>query len=207
MRHVLVAPVVLVLAAAPAALGQALIAPSYYLTTAPEVELGGTVAGELSDTSGQNFKDGSRVAVTVLRPEPGVPTAIDVHSDAFDAYLTLYGPDGTLLDAIDDGPAGLDPRLVFTPAAPGAHLLVVSGFGPYDVGPYTISATVAEVPEAEPLPLPGTLESELTGAEPADREIGYGATRSFTIELDEASLVRIQVASDAFDPVLAVFDE
>lgn len=197
----------LALAVAPAALAQALIAPSYYLTTAPEVELGGTVAGELTAASGQNFKDGSRVAVTVLRPEPGVPTAIEVRSDAFDAYLTLYAPDGTLIDAVDDGPTGLDPRLVFTPDASGAHLLVVSGFGPYDVGPFTVSAEVAEVPEAEPLPLPGTLESELTGTEAPDPEVGQGATRSFTMELEEASLVRVRVASDAFDTVLAVFDE
>lgn len=204
MRSLLV---LLALTVAPAALAQALISPSYYLTTAPEVELGGTVAGELSPDSGQNFKDGSRVAVIVLRPAPGVPTAIDVRSDAFDAYLTLFGPDGTLIDAVDDGPTGLDPRLVFTPEASGAHLLVVSGFGPYDVGPYTVSASVAEVLDAEPLPLPGTLASELTGAEPPDREVGHGATRSFTMELGEASLVRVRVASEAFDTVLAVFDE
>jgi hypothetical protein len=202
--RVLLAAVLLALAGA--ASGQILRSPIYYLTTAPEVEVGGSVQGELDMTSGQNFKDGSRVAVTVLRPEPDRPLIVDVRSDAFDAFLTVFGPDGGLIEQVDDGPTGLDPHLVFTPSRPGPHLLVVSGFGPYDVGPYTVSVAAAEVADAAPLPLPGRVEAQLRGSEAADPEVGYGATRSFLMELERRSLVRIRASSTDFDTVLAVFD-
>jgi hypothetical protein len=196
----------LLLALAGTTSAQILRSPVYYLVTAPEVEVGGSVDGSLDATSGQNFKDGSRVSVTVLRPEPGEPLVIDVHSDAFDAYLSVFGPDGSLLEQVDDGPEGLDPRTVFTPAAEGAHLLVVSGYGPHDVGPFTISVAPAEVEDAQPLPLPGRVDAELRGSEPSDPEIGYGSTRSFVMEVEERSLVRIRAESDDIDTVLAVFD-
>lgn len=203
MRIVLAA---LLCSFAATASAQILRSPVYYLVTAPEVEVGGSMGGALDTASGQNFKDGSRVSVTVLRPEPGEPLIIDVHSDAFDAYLSVFGPDGSLLEQVDDGPEGLDPRLVFTPAAEGAHLLVVSGYGPHDVGPFTISVARAEVEDAQPLPLPGRVEAEVRGSEPADPEIGYGSARSFLMVVDERALVRLRAESSEIDTVLAVFD-
>lgn len=187
--------------------GQVLVSPSFYLSSAPEVPVGGSIDSELTRASGQNFKDGSRVEVVVVRPEPGTRLEVRVASDAFDAYLSVFGPDGELIDTNDDGPDGLDPQLAFTPEQDGTYLLVVSGVGPYDVGAYSVSARVAETPEVVPLPLPGTLDAELAGTEPADPDVGHGPTRSFRFELDEASLVRIQASSSAFDTVLALFDE
>lgn len=200
---------VLVIALSVGSLGlaQTLSPAIFYYASAPELSVGASVTGELTLQSGQNFKDGSRVEVVVLRAAPGSPVVVDILSDAFDAYLTVYAPDGSVVDAIDDGPSGLDPQLVFTPTQPGAHLLVVSGFGPWDLGAFEVRARASEPVASEALPLPGAVDASLTGAEPADPEVGYGATRSFTLEVEERSLVRLRASSDAFDTVLALFDE
>lgn len=198
---------VLALSASAVGVSQTLTPAVFYYASAPELSVGGSVDGELTFDSGQNFKDGSRVEVVVLRAEPGTSVVVDVLSDAFDAYLTVYAPDGSVVDAIDDGPSGLDPQVVFTPQQPGAHLLVVSGFGPWDLGAFEVRARAAEPVATEALPVPGRVEASLQGTEPADPEVGYGATRSFTLELEERSLVRLRASSDAFDTVLALFDD
>jgi len=188
-------------------LSQTLTPAIFYYASAPELSVGGSVSGELTFASGQNFKDGSRVEVVVLRAEPGTPVVVDVSSDAFDAYLTVYGPDGSVLDAVDDGPSGLDPQIAFTPQQPGAHLLVVSGYGAWDLGAFEVRARAATPVATEALPLPGRVEASLQGSEPADPEVGYGATRSFALQVEERSLVRLRASSDAFDTVLALFDD
>jgi len=207
LRTATVLVVALALSIATAGLAQTLTPAIFYYASAPDLSVGGSVSGELTFESGQNFKDGSRVEVVVLRAEPGTPVVVDVLSDAFDAYLTLYAPDGSMLDAVDDGPAGLDPRIVFTPQQPGAHLLVVSGFGPWDVGAFEVRARAPEPVATQALPLPGRVEASLQGTEPTDPEVGYGATRSFTLDVDERSLVRLRASSTAFDTVLALFDD
>ena len=198
---------VLALSALTLGLAQTLTPAIFYYASAPELSVGGSVSGELTFASGQNFKDGSRVEVVVLRAEPGTPVVVDVLSDAFDAYLTVYGPDGSMLDAVDDGPDGLDPQIAFTPQLPGAHLLVVSGFGAWDMGAFEVRARAAKPVATEALPLPGRVEASLQGTEPADPEVGYGPTRSFALEVEERSLVRLRASSNAFDTVLALFDD
>ncbi|MDZ7706418.1 MAG: DVUA0089 family protein [Trueperaceae bacterium] len=205
--HVLVPLFVLALSVGSVGVTQTLSPAIFYYASAPELSVGGSVTSELTLQSGQNFKDGSRVEVVVLRSEPGTPVVVDVVSDAFDAYLTVYAPDGSVLDAIDDGPSGVDPQIVFTPRQPGAHLLAVSGFGPWDLGAFEVRARAPEPVETQALPLSGSVEASLQGTEPADPEVGYGPTRSFTLEVEERSLVRLRASSNAFDTVLALFDD
>lgn len=203
----LVLAFVLGLSASVVGLSQTLTPAIFYYASAPELSVGGSVSGELTFASGQNFKDGSRVQVVVLRAEPGTPVVVDVSSDAFDAYLSVYAPDGSMLDAVDDGPDGLDPQIVFTPRQQGAHLLVVSGFGAWDLGAFEVRARAAKPVATQALPLPGRVEASLQRTEPADPEVGYGATRSFTLEVEERSLVRLRASSETFDTVLALFDD
>lgn len=195
----------LVLAAA--AWAQPLTPAIFYYASAPELTPGGTVAGELSDRSGQNFKDGSRVEVLVLRAQAGRPLVLDVTSDDFDAFLSVFAPDGTLLDQNDDGPTSFDPQLAFTPPADGAYLLVVSGFGARDLGAFQVSARQVEPVAMATLPLSGIVSDELRGDEPADPEVGYGPTRFYEMVVEERSLVRLQLSSLDFDTVLTLFDE
>jgi hypothetical protein len=194
-------------ALATSAWAQPLTPAIFYYASAPELTPGGTVAGELSERSGQNFKDGSRVEVVVLRAQAGQPLVLDVTSEDFDAFLSLYGPDGTLLDQNDDGPTSFDPRLAFTPPADGAYLLVISGFGAWDLGAFEVSARLAAPVALAELPLSGVVTHELRGDEPADPEVGYGPTRFYAMVVEEPSLVRLQASSLDFDTVLTLFDE
>ncbi len=179
----------------------------FYYASAPELTPGGTVAGELSARSGQNFKDGSRVEVVVLRAQAGRPLVLDVTSEDFDAFLSVFAADGTLLDQNDDGPTGLDPQLAFTPPADGAYLLVVSGFGAWDLGAFRVSAREVEPVAMQRLPRSGVVTAELRGDEPADPEVGYGPTRFYEMVVEEPSFVRLQLSSLDFDTVLTLFDE
>jgi hypothetical protein len=196
-----------VLGLAAAAWAQPLTPAIFYYASAPELRPGGTVSGELSERSGQNFKDGSRVEVVVLRAQAGQPLVLDVTSDEFDAFLSVYAADGTLLDQNDDGPTSFDPQLAFTPPADGAYLLVVSGFGAWDLGAFQVSAREVEPVALATLPLSGVVSDELRGDEPADPEVGYGPTRFYEMVVEERSLVRLQVSSLDFDTVLTLFDE
>lgn len=195
------------LALAASAAAQPLMPSIFYFSSAAELQPGGSVGGVLDETSGQNFKDGSRVEVIVLRADAGQPLLIDVTSDDFDAFVTLYDASGTLLDQNDDGPASFDSQLAFTPPEDGAYLLVVSGFGPFDVGTFEVRASVVEPVETAVLPLSGVVSGALTGTEPADPEVGYGPTLFYEMDVEERSLVRLQVSSMDFDTVLTLFDD
>ena len=195
------------LALAAAGWAQPLMPAIFYYVTAPELEPGGSVKGVLDESSGQNFKDGSRVEVIVLRAEAGQRLLIDVRSDDFDAFLTVFDANGTLLDQNDDGPTSFDPQLAFTAPADGAYLLVVSGFGAFDVGAFDVTASLSEPVQMAQLPLSGVVSDALTGAEPTDPEVGYGPTRFYEMVVEERSLVRLQVSSMEFDTVLTLFDE
>lgn len=140
----------------------ALVSPTYYLTTAPEVLPGETLEGELAAADGQNFKDGSRVDVWVLRPRGREALALEVRSDAFDPYLTVYAPDGTVVAAVDDSPDSLNPSLTFRPQRQGPHLVVVSGVGSGDLGAYRLAAQRLSARAAEELPLARPVRSMLS---------------------------------------------
>lgn len=208
MRRIVLSSLVLaLLGMLGSAAAQPLMPAIFYYASAPEVVPGGSVKSALTSASGQNFKDGSRVEVVVLRADAGQNLVIDVMSDDFDAFLTLYASDGSLLDRNDDGPSSFNPQLAFTPPADGAYLLVVSGFSGFDLGTFEVSVSVAEPIETAELPLSGVVNDELLGSEPSDPEVGYGPTRFYEMTVEETSLVRLQVSSMAFDTVLTLFDD
>jgi hypothetical protein len=71
------------------------------------------------------------------------PTAIiiDFSSGSFDSYLYLLNEQGGVVAENDDGPFGLDAQLdVELPA--GRYELIVTTYGPGEVGPYTLSLTL-----------------------------------------------------------------
>ncbi len=71
------------------------------------------------------------------------PTAIviDLMSSSFDSYLYLLNEQGNVVAENDDGPFGLDAQLdVELPA--GRYELIVTTFGPGEVGAYTLRLTL-----------------------------------------------------------------
>ncbi len=181
---------------------QPLASPIYYLATAPELVDGVPVIGELTTASGRNFKDGSYLDVLVLRSAGQETVDVRVESDDFDTYLTLVSPAGEVLDANDYvQPLGdaFDAARVRTylPEA-GTYLVVVSGYGPTDLGRYTVTRTrfVAPPKVVVDVDVPG-------------RYAGYleeMAADMLWITVDAPTTVRATLRSVDFDTVLEVYD-
>lgn len=179
---------------------QPVTSPVYYVSTAPRLEVGTPVVGELDEHSGRNFKDGTYLDVLVMHGDAGEYVELHASSRVFDTYLTLYAPDGSLHEFNDDDPlgTGTDAAIRTTLPTTGRYLVVVSGFGPWDMGPYTVervgvaaaSITVIEVPSRTV----ATLEPDLRAAR-------------FRFVLDEAGAIRLDARSTAFDTTLELIDQ
>jgi hypothetical protein len=199
-RRMMLALVVFATLAVASSQRQPLTSPIYYLVTAPDLVVGVPVHGELTTTSGQNFKDGSFLDVIVLRSGGGETVEVRVESDDFDTYLSLVAPDGSLLDVNDDVYEG---RTVFASRLrsylrdAGTYLVVVSGSGPEDLGRYTVTRSVFVPPpkvvvDAE---VPGRYEGYLN-EQMAD---------AYWITLQEDATVMATLRSPEFDTVLEVY--
>jgi hypothetical protein len=190
---------------------QALRPPNYYLFQLPRLTSGEGVTGTLSMDDGQNFKDGSYVDLYVIQGLEGDRVSISVSSVAFDAFVTLFDPDGYLVSSNDDymemgGDAGIDVTLYVD----GAYLLVVSGYSQWDLGEYTVELRTGDSGSptaAGTIDVPGTIESEITGDMPLHPNGYVGPTEYFGFEVTEDSLVLLTLTSFDFDTVLTVFDE
>lgn len=125
--------------------------PNYLLSSATALDLGVPVGGVLTPASGRNFKDGSYLDVLVLRAQAGESVALLVESDAFDTYLSVFDPVGSLIASNDDvwdvSDAWYASQVAFEAALTGAYVVVVSGFTPNDLGAYTVTRIAWEAPE------------------------------------------------------------
>ena len=139
------------LAATAAFAQQPVQSPNYLLSSAPALEVGVPVGGVLTPASGRNFKDGSYVDVLVLRAKAGEGVEVLVESDAFDTYLSVFDPVGSLIATNDDvwdvSGASYASQVAFEAALTGAYVVVVSGFSPNDLGAYTATRVAWEAPE------------------------------------------------------------
>jgi len=181
---------------------QPLASPIYYLVTAPELVDGVPIEGELTSASGRNFKDGSYLDVLVLRSAGEETVDVRVESDDFDVYLTLVSPAGEVLDANDYvqplGDAFDAARVRSTLPAAGSYLVVVSGYGPSDLGRYTVTRTrfVAPPQVVVDVEVPGRYDGYLNEA----------AADTLWITVDEPVTVRATLRSSDFDTLLEVYD-
>ena len=195
----------LVLLAAAASVGTAqlpLTPPTYLLSSNTELVADVPVHGALTPASGRNFKDGSHVDVLVLRSGGDEVVEVRVESDDFDTYATLVAPDGTILDANDDA-AGTSTFYAsrvraYLPSA-GTYLVVVSGYGPDDLGAYTATRAVYAPPPkvVVDVDLPGRYEGYLN-EESADM---------LWVTVLAPTTVRATLRSPDFDTVLEAYAE
>lgn len=200
-----------VLVLATTAFAQTLRAPTYYLFQVPRLEAGQPVAASLTTDAGQNFKDGSYVDLYAFHGSAGDRVSVIVSSWEFDAYVTVFDPDGYLVGANDDyvggaGGAGIDATLYVD----GTYLVVVSGYSQWDVGAYTVELHAAQSgfpSDTNVLTVPGSFESHITGDMPLHPNGYVGPTEYFGFDVTDESLLLITVSSFDFDTVLTLFDE
>lgn len=180
---------------------QPVTSPVYYLSSAPRLDPSQPVTGELTAQSGRNFKDGTYLDVLTLRGEAGQYVEIVASSLAFDSYLTLFAPDGRMLDSNDDDPLGVttDAAIRTTLPETGTYVVVVSGFGPWDLGPYTVTLATGDGP--------GRGGSDVTVPSLTQARLAPDATAArFRFTVDAVTAVAISARSDAFDTTLELFD-
>jgi len=189
------------LVAASAAAQQPLNSPIYYLVTAPELTDGVPVEGALTPASGQNFKDGSYLDVFVLRSAGQETVDVRVESDDFAPVLTLISPAGEVLEVNDYAM----PQAAMSAARvraylrdAGAYLVVVSGYGPYDLGGFAVTRDryVAPPKVVVDVDVPGRYDGYLNEM----------AADMVWITLTEPATVVATLRSAEFDTVLEVYD-
>ncbi|MBN1285819.1 MAG: tetratricopeptide repeat protein [Anaerolineae bacterium] len=129
----------------------------------------------------------------VLVVDAPVTVTIDAQSDEFDTFLELYGPAGRRIRYIDDywKDGRTDARLAGVPLLAGQPYQVVVKNSPdnYSGGAYQLSASVAQIGLSETVE--GMLRYEVV---------------NWQIEVDQLTVVTIDLRSADFDAQLTVYD-
>jgi hypothetical protein len=188
---------------APAAIGQS------GSNAAPvAIRAGQSADGELSMNSAQ-LPSGKYQAVYVLQGQRGQRVALDLHSDDFDSYLVVTGPDGFSL-ANDDAPNGgdsLDSRIVAQLPADGAYRVLVTTYRPGETGRYRLRASLppANMPvttadPAQPIQFGAVVTGRLAQG---DARMASGEfTDRYRFTARRGQRVRIDLTAPKFDTYL-----
>lgn len=210
MRRLLSPSIVLValLSSGTASAQERLNAPTYYLSQLPELVMGAVLEGELTSSDGQNFKDGSYLDLYVLHGQEGDRLELSASSSQFDAYLTLVDPEGQVVAWNDDGGGDLDAEIVTELPQTGRYLVVVSGYGPRDLGRYTISRDLPRpAPVAQPLHVPGMVNAAYDESLGVHVPFVDGPGVRYRLEPDAQGLYSFRLQADGFDAYLVLTDE
>lgn len=130
--------------------------------SAPQLHLNRSVNGVLSSNSERLPEDGSFVGRYLLHAAPGSPIVVDLHSDAFDAFLIIQDMSGRWIDYNDDFMSSLDSRVAFHMPASGSVWVLANTHSPGETGAFRLHAMPAD-------------DAELPGFPPS-RQVGVGET-------------------------------
>lgn len=199
-------------------LAQGVVRPAHSTFTAPLVGYGEPVSGSLTDQDGQNYKDGSRVKAYAFRGEEGQTVHIRLGSDDFDTYLSLFDPNGLVLEWNDDdwdsygsGFAWNSTLAVVLPES-GRYTVVVSGYSAWDYGDFQLSidegtaVSLRDFSDALPLQVPGELSVSISPDMPPTGDGFSGPSQLFSFDVAEDLLLRVHATSETLDPVLLLYD-
>ena len=197
-------------------LGFAQKVPNFLYITTPILEPDTALMGVLDEDDGQNLKDGSRLEVIQGRYMQGDVLEFTLTSQ-FDGYLTVYGPDKTIVasndDTTSDGSNYVSSVAVEIPET-GRYVFIVSGYNEDALGDYELSSRTLELAAGGPITLPTELSgvlsleddiAEFNGGEVVGSlgELNYD---SYTFELSEVATVRIDVSSQVLDTIVQLLD-
>lgn len=194
--------------AAVSLLALSMAAPALAQSAAP-LAVGRTVEGEIAEGDAAGPDDAYRYDSYVVTARAGQRLEAVMRAEAFDAFLEIFRQDdlSSALASDDDGLGeGTDARLRFTAEAAGGYVLRARTLSGLEGGAYTLSLT--ERPAARSAPRPSrirvgqTVQGELGANDPeSDDGLAYDA---FAFRARAGERFAIDLASDAFDPVLRV---
>lgn len=179
------------------------------------IELGREVSGSLGPVDPLTG-EGRRVQVWTLEVEPGREVQVDLRSDAFDSFLYVVGPGLGEGLRDDDGGAGLNSRICFTPDQPGDYRVVASSLGG-GTGVFELVAAASEgtcggaantssitdlsalATESRTLSAGEEVEGTLT---PSDPTFYGSAVQAWAVEGEAGEAFSVDLVSDDFDSFL-----
>lgn len=207
--------VLLALLILPAALAERpFVVPNYYLSQIPQLEVGVPVSGELTDSDGQNYKDGSHLDLYRFDGVEGNSLTLQLDSDDFDTYLSVFDPSGYLLVSNDDsdlyGDAYYSSSVGLYVDVPGTYMVVVTGYSQYDLGAYELQLMGGgfSAADAETIAVPNMVSDEL---QPTDPPVPGGwamsaPSKAYGFSLAQPTVLRLDATSNDFDTYLYLFD-
>jgi hypothetical protein len=174
---------------------------------AASIATGQTVRGTLSRDDAQ-FASGKYRDVYLLQGRRGERVAIDLHSEDFDSFLLVTGPDGVSLSNDDADPgASIDSRVVMALPADGAYEIAVTSYRPGETGAYQLSASVpargmavTTAGSAQPIRFGSSVQGRLATGDSRLASGEYSDSYRFTARRGQR--VRIDLAADKFDTYL-----
>lgn len=179
--------------------------PFYLLSTSPEVKLGESVYGTLTQDDGQNFFDGSYLDLVKFYGQANDVVQISAVSYDFTPYVVLYGPDGTLLANYSNPDAQSQASISFGLPETGRYHIIVNSGGQYDLGRYEVMVDTLETVDGGELKAGTSILGALQASDEADRGAFYDV---YTVTFDEPmSEVLITMYSDLLNPYLYLYEK
>lgn len=123
----------------------------------------------------------------------------------FDTYIYLIGPTGERVAEDDDsGATGTNSRITYAAQAAGSHRLLVTSFGGFSTGAYTVLAgeVGTSTTTAEPLAFGEVVSGELSVTDAVSD--GGGHEDRYTVEVETGRQLVVSLSSDAFDTYLTL---
>lgn len=189
-------------------LAAAVAAPALAQSPSP-LSAGRAVEGRIEAGDAAGPDNAWRYDAYAIEARAGQRFEAVMRSDAFDAYLEVFGPnDGdTALASDDDGLGeGTHARLRFAVVEDGTYVLRARPLAGLEDGAYTLALT--QLPRARPAPRPGRVRIGQTlggrlAANDAEADDG-GAYDAFTLRLAAGERIAIDLTSEDFDPVVRI---
>ena len=179
--------------------------PTYLLSTSPQVKLGESVQGELTQDDGQNFFDGSYLDLIKFYGRAGEVVQISAFSYELTPYITLYGPDGAMLANYSNPDAESLASISLGLPETGRYHIIVNGASQYDVGIYEVSVDALETVDGGDLVPGSSVLGSLQADDDDDRGVFYDV---YTVTFDEPmSDVLITMYSDLMSPYLYLYEK
>lgn len=163
--------------------GAAVAAPA----DAAKLPLDGEVRGEITSSSALNYSDGSRYQRFVLTLEKDQAASVTLEG-ALPGTLAVFEGDNLLARS-----GGGNSALVFRAKTAGDYVVAVSGNAATAFGPFSLRAKPIAAYDGKPLVGEGDILDWLTGR-PQD----------YTLQVENAGMYTISLASTVFDAMLRV---
>jgi uncharacterized caspase-like protein len=178
---------------------------------ARDIAIGGTVSSSL-DASDPKERDGTYYETWRFNGRRGQNVSITLKSSAFDPYMLMDGPGGSMWVSNDDGGGGTDSRIFARLPADGEYTLKANALREGGTGAYELGITSTGIDRAAAQMPSGTLEAVTAGqtvngtlgaSSPLLRDSTYYQEYRYTAHRGES--VTVTLKSKAFDSWLVVY--